>query len=348
MADSWPVGSTAWLFGIEFLLVSLTWLVLQRQVVMPGFRGDLLGAISNATLFFCLLAAGLGGADYHGLVVICGVALAFAVYHAIIGAVVLRQTDLPRLRFVYLMLALSFLTIALPLQLRTSALTLAWAAESGILIWAGINYADRRLRWFGLALLAVTAIKVLIFDIFAMPTPFRFLLNYRMLSGAAVIIAAYLSAWLLWRKRDRLSPGETGLATLLVSVANLYTLLFVSLDLWDGFRQTTLAGSRNAQQLALSIFWSIYALILLVVGIWKQARPVRIFAMALLYIAILKVFILDLSYLDTPYRIISFLGLGVILLVVSLLYTRFEGRRNQIGQNPEHSVNSNAGSPPAQ
>jgi uncharacterized membrane protein len=46
--------------------------------------------------------------------------------------------------------------------------------------------------------------------------------------------------------------------------------------------------------------------------------------MGLLYLSIAKVFIFDLSFLQELHRIISFLGLGIILLLVSLLYTRFE------------------------
>ena len=51
-------------------------------------------------------------------------------------------------------------------------------------------------------------------------------------------------------------------------------------------------------------------------------------------LAILKIFIYDLSFLDTLYRIFSFLGLGLILLAVSYLYQRY---RVVIfgGKNPE-------------
>ena len=80
---------------------------------------------------------------------------------------------------------------------------------------------------------------------------------------------------------------------------------------------------------SLSIFWSCYALVMLCVGIWRRLRLVRLFAMGLLYLSIFKVFLLDLSFLSTPYRIVSFFGLGVILLVVSLLYTRFEAQLHE-------------------
>jgi uncharacterized membrane protein len=39
---------------------------------------------------------------------------------------------------------------------------------------------------------------------------------------------------------------------------------------------------------------------------------------------ILKIFIYDLSFLETLYRIFSFIGLGVILLAVSYLYQKYK------------------------
>jgi uncharacterized membrane protein len=47
-------------------------------------------------------------------------------------------------------------------------------------------------------------------------------------------------------------------------------------------------------------------------------------AIALFGVAILKIFIYDLSFLETLYRIFSFIGLGLILLVVSYLYQRYK------------------------
>ena len=45
--------------------------------------------------------------------------------------------------------------------------------------------------------------------------------------------------------------------------------------------------------------------------------------MALFGFTILKIFIYDLSFLDTLYRIFSFVALGLILLTVSYLYQRY-------------------------
>ena len=46
---------------------------------------------------------------------------------------------------------------------------------------------------------------------------------------------------------------------------------------------------------------------------------------------VLKLFLYDLRNLETPYRILSFIALGLILLGVSWVYTRF---REQVTEAP--------------
>ena len=59
-------------------------------------------------------------------------------------------------------------------------------------------------------------------------------------------------------------------------------------------------------------------------GLWKRVRVVRVEAIVVFGFAILKIFIYDLSFLGTLYRIFSFLGLGLILLAVSYLYQKYK------------------------
>ncbi|OGF48860.1 MAG: hypothetical protein A2231_08515 [Candidatus Firestonebacteria bacterium RIFOXYA2_FULL_40_8] len=50
------------------------------------------------------------------------------------------------------------------------------------------------------------------------------------------------------------------------------------------------------------------------------------FAILLFIITSIKVFLVDLSFLDTGYRIVSFIGLGVILIVTAYLYSRYKDK----------------------
>ena len=81
---------------------------------------------------------------------------------------------------------------------------------------------------------------------------------------------------------------------------------------------------QNQKELATSIAWIFLSLIFFVIGIWKRIRVYRFISIILFGISILKVFIFDLSFLETVYRIISFIVLGVILIFISFLYQKYK------------------------
>jgi uncharacterized membrane protein len=90
---------------------------------------------------------------------------------------------------------------------------------------------------------------------------------------------------------------------------------------------------RLAQQLSLSVIWTVYGGALLTVGIWRRNSMLRIMALVLLSVTTLKVFFIDLSSLDKIYRTISFIVLGLILVAVSYLYQRY--RQRTVDAEPE-------------
>ena len=95
----------------------------------------------------------------------------------------------------------------------------------------------------------------------------------------------------------------------------------------------SLTNQRNA---VISVFWALYAIVLMAVGMIVGNKHVRWSALALFGITTFKVFILDLASLKTPYRIISFTVLGLILLFASYLYFRYqksiEGQKENTAQ----------------
>lgn len=80
----------------------------------------------------------------------------------------------------------------------------------------------------------------------------------------------------------------------------------------------------NRFHLRMSGTWIVYSILLMILGFVRRLRAVRVGALLLLLVTILKVFLYDLSYLEQPYRIVSFIALGVILLVAGFLYQRFK------------------------
>ena len=76
----------------------------------------------------------------------------------------------------------------------------------------------------------------------------------------------------------------------------------------------------------LTVAWGLEGLGLLAAGFPLRDRTMRLSGLAMLMVCILKLFIYDLSYLDTVPRIFSFIALGLILVGVSWIYTRFRER----------------------
>jgi hypothetical protein len=85
-----------------------------------------------------------------------------------------------------------------------------------------------------------------------------------------------------------------------------------------------LNGLRTGYKLGLSILWGVYALLLIGIGIAKNKKYVRIGAIALFAITLIKVVLYDLSALDTISKTIVFVSLGVLLLIISFLYNKYK------------------------
>lgn len=76
----------------------------------------------------------------------------------------------------------------------------------------------------------------------------------------------------------------------------------------------------------LTMVWAVQALALLGAGFPLRDRALRISGLALFMICVFKLFLYDLRELETVNRILSFIVLGLILVGVSWIYTRFHGR----------------------
>ena len=214
-------------------------------------------------------------------------------------------------------LALTFVTLAIPIRLEGKWITLALALEAALLVRTGYRALMPLLRVAGFLLLVVAGVRVFL------PLPARsFLFNERFGTYVGLIISlavALMAARAYGVARNE--PQTTTVSVLGVAI-NVYALLALSLELWDYFGHTVSPGIDRglAQHLALSLLWTAYASVLIVVGIKRRTPAVRWQALVLFGLAVGKVFLYDSSYLDRFYRILSFLILGVVLLVVSFVY----------------------------
>jgi uncharacterized membrane protein len=212
-------------------------------------------------------------------------------------------------------------------QLALSALWIIYGLAS--VAW-GVRRASKPVRWWGVALLAAATAKVLAVDSWYYSAEWNALVFNYTFAAFALLVVALASSIQLYSHASGVSDEErSALMPVLVVGANLVAVLALSLEAYGHFEKQRAEGdeaadnSRLARQLALSVIWTVYGGALLVFGIVKRALMLRVMALALLAVTIVKVFLVDLSSLKTIYRIISFVVLGGVLLAVSFLYQRY-------------------------
>ncbi|WP_158975904.1 DUF2339 domain-containing protein [Cellulophaga sp. L1A9] len=93
-----------------------------------------------------------------------------------------------------------------------------------------------------------------------------------------------------------------------------------------------LAGSSGLYKMNLSILWGAYSLFMVVIGIWKRKKHIRISGISLFGLTLVKLFFYDIADLDTLSKTIVFVSLGLLLLLISFLYNKYT---KQIENDPK-------------
>jgi uncharacterized membrane protein len=84
-----------------------------------------------------------------------------------------------------------------------------------------------------------------------------------------------------------------------------------------------MAGIGGSYKIGISILWGVFSLMMVIIGIWKRKKYLRIGAIVLFGITLIKLFFYDLTDLDTIARTIVFISLGILLLIISFLYNKY-------------------------
>jgi uncharacterized membrane protein len=83
-----------------------------------------------------------------------------------------------------------------------------------------------------------------------------------------------------------------------------------------------LARVHDSFKLGLSILWGAYALFLIVLGLKKDEKYLRIMAIVLFSVTLIKLFLYDMADMSTIAKTIVMIILGALLLVASFLYNK--------------------------
>lgn len=160
--------------------------------------------------------------------------------------------------------------------------------------------------------------------------------------GSVGNITAFNGLWVLF------GPGIFGLAVLarvcrnngkpaIARLAGLgsvaISFLFVSLLVRQGFSTDGVLQINtrpdSGERYAYSLAWVLFGGLLLIGGLVTKLDTLRYGSLAVLLIAVGKVFLIDTASLDNLYRVMSFFGLGVTLIGLGYLYQRVLFRKTK-------------------
>lgn len=157
--------------------------------------------------------------------------------------------------------------------------------------------------------------------------------------GTAVLIAL---AWFIGRKLMKSETGYKEVSGFFLWLMCFFFVFVVSAELdhfvvINGFNRT--AGMTENHALAIDaakplleqdhrigfpIAWGICSFIMIIIGMRKNIRQLRIIALVLFFVSVVKLIMLGFSSGSQAGKIIAFISCGVILLLVSFLYQKLK------------------------
>jgi len=213
---------------------------------------------------------------------------------------------------------------------RSAFITILWTLFAIGLFWTAWQAKNKWAYFACFGLLAAATIKFVAIDylgVFNLGDRFMFDMGYedllfqRWLTSVGLLAAIFLLARVVRRLETfNIKVSQNDSTVLYVSFT---LLLFVVLNVEVGaFFGDYLPQARFA---STSVLWALFSIALMVLGFVKRLSIVRRVSLALFAVTVLKVFLVDMSNVSTPFRIISFIVLGTLLIGASFLYHKYKG-----------------------
>ena len=247
----------AWLgaFYLVFLILPFLYhLVRRKSFTVERF----VMAMGNAA-FAAGMAWALLRRDY--LFTMGFVALGMAGAYLALGAAIRRRLpDDARAMFGAIALTVTFLTLAVPMQLRAHGIMLAWVAEAPVLTYLAYRFRYRPVRAFAAGVLAMGLARLFLSESHwplhaGLFVPF---FNTQWISAMAVPAAAALLAYIHHRHSDQASPMDRAIKVVAGLGAGLVALVITTAELggWLDHEVSPLAAYAAAATLWAAAAWA--------------------------------------------------------------------------------------------
>jgi hypothetical protein len=233
-----------------------------------------------------------------------------------------------------LAMASLFLIITIPMIFTKHWITFFWAAQAFCLLIMAVKLNRGAVYTGSYLLFAIALFKLFFvdytlqgafnfnFDSLRIQAGFDYLLIERYIAWCGVLGLLFFAGGMLARQGVRNVVSDVKDSVIMYTIFGIG--LFVVLNFETAsFFYDYLPAARFA---FISGLWACFAAALMIIGFVYNAYGVRKTSIALFLITLIKVFLFDMDNMSTPWRILSFMVLGVILIAVSFYYHKFKDK----------------------
>ncbi len=204
-------------------------------------------------------------------------------------------------------------------------LVLAWVAEAIALGAIGRRTRDDLTTSAAVGFLVLAAMHALVYEappvslVTGLAEPLAAVVALGAVAAGAIVLAGWVgSSGITVRNALR---GAGALTLLYLGSVGVVTPFETS-----GALDSALLSAHQQGQMVLSVFWGIVGVGTIVVGLKRDWDVLRLAGLALLGVTVTKVFLLDLATMTSVYRVVSFIGIGLLLLVGAFVWQRLRPR----------------------
>lgn len=137
------------------------------------------------------------------------------------------------------------------------------------------------------------------------------------ISVIAVVVARMTRDWV---------PKEGRAAVMPVAWSFAGVVAFISTNLEVSRAATLVTNDPSVRGAAISVYWALAGLALVVFGFARRLAPVRHVGLCLMGLATAKVLVFDLSGVGQVWRVVSTVGVGLLLIAVAMVYSKIAVR----------------------
>jgi uncharacterized membrane protein len=304
--DRWPIAFAA--VALSVLLAGYAFELLEARIARLSAVGPTAAVV--AMLLACASILGMSEGWTDDQIGFAG--LGVAVAYAALGSTLLRRRR--GMATVLWGLALLLALPASALVIQDQWLVSAWAAAAAALAWLGHRLREERFELAAIGYVGLAFLGTLIVG--AQP-------NDLVVSGSnpgaglpslAAVVGAMLAIAYVSSRRSYALWAAGGLI--------VYGFSLAILELAQHVGSASVSTSFQRGHTGVSALWGGLGLVLLIAGLKRDSRALRLGGLGLLAVSLAKLFLYDLATLSSVTRALSFLAVGAVLLLGAFFYQR--------------------------